>query len=400
MHFVEITLRFWYGTMKSVSKSSIFFVSAHKATNVLNWSGTLNSLYRSLEARNSSIPIVALDGAWLSKIAKQINRALFFLGFTFDIQLTTPYAVCAGLLISARLVFLPKGPIVAVAASNYVPFLITRRQIVYISDATFRAAARLYPEMKTLPPWLSKQCDRHEALTLRKADFIILPSKWASDSAKLEYGTNPEKLFELPFGANIAREVIEKHYVPKSINANTVQLLFASADWKRKGGEKAIEICSALRATGVNAHLTVVGNAPEHVKRLEFVKFKGFLRKSDPDQLVEICRAYQEAHFLLLPTQADASPIVFAEAQAFGVPPITHEVGGTASSIEHGNTGLLFPLGASPVLFTEGILPYLRNPALYNLMSQKCRRWYFDNAQWSRWSELIFRLCELRDEKQ
>jgi glycosyltransferase involved in cell wall biosynthesis len=389
-------------TMKSVtenSKNSIFFVSAHKATNVLNWSGTLNSLYRSLEAKNSRIPVVALDGGWLSKIAKQINRVLFFLGIPFDVQMTTPYAVCAGLLISARLILMPRGPIVAVAASNYVPFLVTRRQIVYISDATFRAGAKLYPELKRLPNWLSKQCDRHEALSLKKASFIILPSKWASDSAKLDYGTNAEKLFELPFGANIPREVIETHYVHKSINNNTIQLLFASADWKRKGGDKAIEICSALRAAGVNAHLIVVGNAPEYVKRLEFVQFKGFLRKSDPDQLVEICRAYQEAHFLLLPTQADASPIVFAEAQAFGVPPITHEVGGTASSIEHGNTGLLFPLDASAVQFAEGILPYLRNPALYNRISQKCRRWYLHSAQWSRWSELIFRLCEL-DEKQ
>lgn len=378
--------------------SSIFFISPHKATNVLNWSGTLNSLYRALEARNSAIPIIELNGAWLPKIARQIDRVLYFLGFTFESQMTTAYAVSVGLFISAQLALMPKGPIVAVAASNYLPYLMTRRRIVYISDATFRAAAQLYPAMKNLPAWLSRQCDRHEALTLKKADFIILPSKWASDSARIDYGTDPERIYELPFGANIEREVIERYYVPKFINGNTIKFLFASADWRRKGGDKAIEICKALRAAEIDARLIVVGNAPEHVRELNFVEPRGFLKKSDPVQLAEICRAYQEAHFLLLPTQGDASPIVFAEAQAFGTPPITHQVGGTGSSIENGKTGMLLPLDASPEQFVASIFPYLRNPHMYESLSLNCRRWYREQTQWSRWGELIFRLCELGDE--
>lgn len=381
--------------MNSSSQNCVVFLSAHRATNILNWSGTLNSLLRSLEARNPAIPVRTLDGGWLSSVAKQVNRALFFFGITFDVQLTTLYAFTAGMFTSARLIFLPPGPIVAVAASNYVPFLITRRKIVYISDATFAAAAKLYPEMKSLPRWLFRQCDNHEALTLRRATFVILPSKWAVESAKADYGIKPEKIFELPFGANIAMDVIEAYYVPKHIHSDAVRLLFASADWSRKGGQKAIEVCEALQGLGVNVHLTVIGRAPEHIRTLDFVEFKGFLRKDDPEALIEICEAFQKAHFFLLPTQADASPIVFAEAQAFGVPPVTHNVGGTASSIMHGETGLLFSLAASPAQIAEGILPYLDNPAMYEQMSRNCRAWYLENAQWSRWSEMVFRLCQL-----
>ncbi|WP_198164379.1 glycosyltransferase family 4 protein [Bradyrhizobium jicamae] len=341
------------------------------------------------------MPVVALDGAWLSTMAKQINRALFFLGVTFDCQLTTLYAFLAGLFTSARLAFLPSGPIVAVAASNYVPFLITRRPIVYISDATFAAAAKLYPEMKSLPRWLFRQCDHHEALTLRRATYIILPSKWAADSAKADYGIAPEKIFELPFGANITKDVVEAHYTPKRIDSRDVQLLFASADWSRKGGEKAIDVCRALQSFGADVHLTVIGRAPEHIRELDFVDFKGFLRKDDPEELAQICDAFQKAHFLLLPTQADAYGIVFVEAQAFAVPPIAHEVGGTSSAIEHGATGLLFPLAASPAQFVEGILPYVQSPAMYEQLSRSCRAWYLESAQWSRWSDLVFRLCRL-----
>jgi glycosyltransferase involved in cell wall biosynthesis len=348
-----------------------------------------------LESRSSTTQVLALDGAWLSTFARQIDRVLFFMGLTFETQLTTAYALLAGMLTSVRLVFVPSGPIVAVAASNYVPFLLTRRTIIYISDATFASAAKLYPEMKSLPRWLFRQCDNHEALTLKRATFIIFPSKWAADSAKADYGIEPGKIFVLPFGANIAKEAIEAHYVPKRMDGNTVQLLFTSADWSRKGGDKAIEICRALQAQGVDARLTVVGRAPEHIRALDFVDFKGFLRKDDPKGLIGMCEAFQKAHFFLLPTLADASPIVFAEAQAFGVPPVTHEVGGTGSSIEQSTTGLLFPLAAPPAQFAEAIIPYMKNPAMYEQLSQKCRAWYLENAQWKRWSDLIFQLCKL-----
>lgn len=381
--------------MKSSDQNSIVFLSAHKATNVLNWSGTLNSLLRSLEAGNPATDVVALDGSWLSALAMQVNRVLYYFGIKFDCQLTTPYAFLAGLLTSARLAFLPNGPIVAVAASNYVPYLLTRRTIIHISDATFSAAAKLYPAIMSLPRWLFDQCEKHEDLTLKRASFVILPSRWAADSAKTDYGVSAEKIFVLPFGANISKEIVEANYEDKRMDGKIVRLLFASADWSRKGGDKAIEICRALQSLGVDARLTVIGRAPEHIQALNFVEFKGFLRKDDPKELAEICDAFRRAHFFLLPTHADASPIVFAEAQAFGVPPISHEVGGTASSIKHGATGLLFPLAASPAEFAEGVLPYVRDPAMYNELSRNCRAWYLESAQWSRWSDLVFRLCRL-----
>jgi hypothetical protein len=67
-----------------------------------------------------------------------------------------------------------------------------------------------------------------------------------------------------------------------------------------------------------------------------------------------MCDAFREAHFLVLPTLADATPIVFSEAQAFGLPPISYDVGGVGGAISHGRTGLLLPPGAPAELFAEG----------------------------------------------
>ncbi|WP_456763557.1 glycosyltransferase family 4 protein [Bradyrhizobium sp. USDA 4463] len=309
--------------------------------------------------------------------------------------MTKFYALCVGLLLSWQLSLLPPGPVVAVAASNCVPYLFTRRQIVYISDATFRSASKIYPEMRALPVWLSRQCDDNEARALRNADFIILPSKWAIDSAIADYGIQPNKLFMLSFGANIDGQLVKQFGKSKTIEKENVNFLFASADWKRKGGDKAIEICRALRDRSIGATLIILGAAPDYVRAIDFIQYKGFLKKSDPAELEEICRAYRDAHFLLLPTLADASPIVFAEAQAFGTPPITHDVGGTGSSIIDGVTGLMLNIDCTPDQASERIIPYCNDPALYQTLSVQSQEWFAAHAQWSNWSDLIFKLCKL-----
>ena len=154
-----------------------------------------------------------------------------------------------------------------------------------------------------------------------------------------------------------------------------------------------IDICRALIAAGANVRAILIGDAPEYVRKLDFVEDRGFLHKYEPAQLTRLCEAYCEAHFLLLPTIADASPIVFSEAQAFGVPPITFDVGGVASSVVHRETGLLLPLGAPAEDFAKEILRYAANPALYNELSECCRSWYVKKANWNKWGTLILDLA-------
>jgi glycosyltransferase involved in cell wall biosynthesis len=383
-----------------MQNKTLIFLSAHDPTDVLNWSGTLYALHQALEKNEAGVKLRYVSGGWPDKLAQQINRALLFIGIKLDCRFSTVYSVCSGLYVSTRLLFMPNGPILAVAASNYAPYLITKRPLIYISDATFRAAARIYSDLKDLPNWLYRQFDRNEALTLQRAKATILPSKWASDSAKVDYGVPPERIFELPFGANISDHLIEEYYTPKTAARQPVNLLFVSADWERKGGDKAIEICRALMQRGIDARLVIIGSAPDYVAQIEFVEAKGFLNKSDPAQLRSICEAYRQAHFFVLPTNADASPIVFSECRAFGVPPVTHAVGGTSSAIDHGRTGLLLGLDASPEQFAEALAPYIQDSRLYATLSAKCRAWYLERAHWSNWSKLVIKLAGLDDTRE
>jgi glycosyltransferase involved in cell wall biosynthesis len=229
--------------------------------------------------------------------------------------------------------------------------------------------------------------------SLGKSRFILYPSRWASESSHLYYNISIEKIYQLPFGPCIPDDLIDRYYSIKSVSfRKEIVIIYVSADWKRKNGDKAIDICHFFITSGIKTRLIMIGQIPEHVKHINFVDYRGFIRKSDPAQLAELCRAYHESHFLLVPTIAEAFGIVFSEAQAFGIPPIAHDVGGTASAIVADNTGLLLPVGAPPEMFGEKIIRYANDPKLYSDLSQRCREQYLQRANWRRWSELILQL--------
>ena len=135
-------------------QKTLIFLSPHDPADVLNWSGTLHALYQALEKNPVGLKLYSVTGGGFAYLARQLNNLLWFIGFKFDWRYTTLHARCAGLYVGARLMLLPDGPIVAVSASNYMPYLITKRKIIYITDATFRAAAEIYPAWKALPKWL------------------------------------------------------------------------------------------------------------------------------------------------------------------------------------------------------------------------------------------------------
>ncbi len=119
----------------------------------------------------------------------------------------------------------------------------------------------------------------------------------------------------------------------------------------------------------------------------------GFLDKNDPADLIRLCELYERAHFFIMPTIADASPIVFSEAQAFGCPSITYAVGGTSTAVLDHETGIVLPLTATAEDFARRIEQLVRDPASYETMSRNARRRYEQSANWDAWAETILQLA-------
>jgi hypothetical protein len=152
-----------------------------------------------------------------------------------------------------------------------------------------------YAFWRGAPKWSKTQGDRNELITLKRSLFLLYPSQWTSDSARLYCNR-----FINCHSVCAPEKLINEYYSTKSIAfVQGIVVIYVSGDWKRKNGDKAIDVCRLLIAAGIQTRLILVGQIPEHARHINFVDYRGFLRKSDPAQLAELCRAYREAHFLL-----------------------------------------------------------------------------------------------------
>ena len=383
-----------------MTKQRIIFLSPYDPRDIRKWSGTIHSLYQALVSGAAAASFRAdyISGGVLDSCARLVNRGCR-LWRKIDCRFSTAYAVVAGLVLTIRFALSGDATIIAVATSNYLPYLITRKKIIYVSDATFSAISDLYPSFRAYPDWLKRQGERNERLSLRKARFVIYPSQWASDSAKMHYGVSAEKIVQLPFGPNIQSDLIERTFTSKpSIDNDAVNIMFVSTDWKRKNGDLVVDVCEQLRNRGLNVRLVIIGETPAHIAQLPFVDARGWFDKAEGSKLEQLCLTYAEATLLLLPTKAEAFGVVYSEAQAFGVPSISCDVGGVGSAIIDGQTGSLLPIDAKADAFAAEVEKYVRDPALYDRVSRACRERYLTQANWAAWARVVFSLAAISEE--
>lgn len=366
----------------------IIFVSPYDPRNVRKWSGTLFFLYRALVERFGSVPFVS--GGPIDFAVAVLSRVMNRIGLGGDWRFSSCFAHMIGAYVSFRLLFKKGDVIIAVIASSYLPYLYTRRPVIYISDATFASISRLYPDFAEFPVVLKKQAEAMEAAAIARAAYAIYPSSWAIESAVSDYGAKRSKLILQPFGPNIPSEYIDKHFKPKSVrNSHSIRIMFNGVEWARKGGDVVIETCEELIERGYEVSVVLVGRIPPERSSIPFVDYAGFVDKSTSAGLDEMCRLISSVDFLMVPTRADAYGIVFAEAQALGVPCVSYDVGGVSSSIEDGVTGIVEPLGSDSKVFADRIEHLWRSPDLYESFSRNCRNKYIEKANWPRWAEVI-----------
>jgi glycosyltransferase involved in cell wall biosynthesis len=370
----------------------IVFLSPGDPRNRRQWSGTINAIFVALQKRDGNIRFIT--GGILEWIGRAARKLLSLVGINLELRYSKAFGWLAGWWTSARLWTVKADAVVAVAASSYVAFLRTRMPIIYISDATFAAIERLNPEFAALPAWLRRDGNDLERRSLRRSSHIIYPSEWARRSAVEDYGMDDRIIHVMPFGPNLSRELLGQYRTVKIADFNSsVRILCVAADWKRKNGDYVLEIGRALRRAGLPCELFLVGRIPATVRSGDGVHVIGFLNKNDPAHLARLCDLYQKAHFFIMPTTIDAYGIVFSEAQAFGCPSITFDVGGTATAVLDKETGIVLPLTATAEDFARRVEELVQDPLSYETMSRNARRRYERSANWEAWAETILQLA-------
>ncbi len=231
-----------------------------------------------------------------------------------------------------------------------------------------------------------------ERRAVRKSALTITFSEWCKSEIMARHQIGAERIFVQPMPSALPPEVVpaKDEFVPKKMDS-PIRLLLVGREYKRKGIPIAIEAAKQLNQKGIRTELTICGltGEPEGL-----VRFAGLFRKSVPEELRKYTDLYRQAHLLIHPAFFDPSPIVPAEAAAFGVPTITNDVGGLATSVAHGVSGIVLP-GHSPAeAYVETITRLARSPDEYARLSLGARNRYEQEQNWLVAGRRVMRILE------
>lgn len=279
--------------------------------------------------------------------------------------------------------------------SEAVSRLDARSPIAFCADATFANMIDYYWDFSSLSSEYVRQGHRQEAESLRRASMAIYPSEWAARSAIDYYKTDPGKVFVIPFGANLGSKNRWEQVGPwiEARTFATLRLLFVGRSWRRKGGDLVLETAQRLVAKGFHTALDIVSvDVPHRLRGMPWITHHGLLDPNKPDMSALLGDLFRRAHFVFIPSRAEAYGMAFAEANAFGVPAIGTRTGGIPSIIHDGVNGFVLPLSAGASEFADLIASAISDPGRFKLL---CRDSFGEFEKRLNWKVFCTRFLEL-----
>ncbi len=288
--------------------------------------------------------------------------------------------------IHKQLIKTPCDVLFAPVANRELPYLETTIPIISSSDATFSLLKDFY-QLELEPQeveWASEQ----ELIAISKASKLAYPSQWAANSAISDYQADAEKIEIIPFGANLDEPPLANEILSNK-QKSPYRLLFVGRDWARKGGDIAFQTLLALCQRGIEAELVVVGTTPPPEIQHDKLTVIPYLNKNIPQQRNQLDEVFLNSNFFIFPTRADCYGIVICEANAFGLPVLTTEVGGIPTIIKQGENGYMFPLSASGEDYANLIVEIFSDRTRYEKLVQSSREEYDRRLNWNKWAESL-----------
>jgi glycosyltransferase involved in cell wall biosynthesis len=192
---------------------------------------------------------------------------------------------------------------------------------------------------------------------------LVTFSHWAARSLVEDYGVRADKVSVIPQGVDLGLFRPADQLKP----SDRVRILFVGGDFIRKGGPDLLE---AMRGMGNRAELDVVTGTGGWSPPAEIrCRVHTNLSPQSP-QLIEL---FRRADIFVLPTRADCSPNVVAEALGSGLPIIATRMGGIPELVQEGVNGFLVSVG-SPRDLSRAIEGLVDQPQLRRAMGFESRR--------------------------
>ena len=351
-----------------------------------HWSGTGYYIAQSLQKQ--SIPLDYIgpleDRLALQVLSKLKSRYYKYLAKNYIKYINSLILKDYGKQIYKKLESI-EADIVFSAGSDSIAYLECNQPIVFWADATFANIIDFYPGYSNLCKESLQNAHLIQSISLQKSQLAIYSSDWAAQTAINYYNADPKKVKVVPFGANIESDhnIDEIKAAIESRPTNKCKLLFLGVDWFRKGGDVALEVAEKLNNSGLKTELTIVGCQPSVDEALpDFVKVLGFIPKSTSEGKKKIYQLIADSHFLILPSIADCTPIVFSEANSLGVPCISRRVGGITTIIKDDLNGKLVDRDSDPMEYCEYIYDIFTNYNQYKQLALSAFNEYESRLNW------------------
>lgn len=369
----------------------IGFVSNTNPLDRRAWSGVHYSIFKALE--RSLGDVVALGPVPMRlpfALGDRLNSWLVrpLTGKRYQYGWSLAVARWYSWVFGRKLARQPFDLLVAPASFTEIAYLRTSVPIVYIEDSTLHQLIDFYPGLTGLLDVSKAELNHLEKLALNRASLVCYSSEWAAQSARADYGAPAEKLAVFPFGSNYpsppSREQAAAH---RPAADGSCRLFLLGGEWGRKGGAIAYATMVALQQAGIPATLTVVGCAPPDPENYTNPGFTTipYLNMGVPADQARLHELFSTADFFLLPSRAECAAIAFCDANSFGLPVLTTDVGGISSFVQQGVNGYMLPLSATGDDFARRIQEILANPALYHELRQQSRALYEQVLNWDVW---------------
>lgn len=167
--------------------------------------------------------------------------------------------------------------------------------------------------------------------TYRAARGVICMSSFVRDTLVREYRVEPERTLVLLPGVDVERWHPPAEHAP----SKSVRLLFIGGDFARKGGPELLRWARETKAKDWSLDIVT----EENVQAPAGVQVHSGFKPNDP-RLMDLVR---QSDLFVLPTRADMSPWVIAEAKASGKAIVTTTVGALPEMVRDGIDGWLIP---------------------------------------------------------
>jgi glycosyltransferase involved in cell wall biosynthesis len=365
-------------------------VAAADPLNPRTWSGTPYFMTKALQSVFPDLlPVRTPRPVWfqyLRRIARKITSG------RIEISWNERLAKWNANALANRLKVEKVDVVISIANSPLTAFLAQQLPTIHVSDATVPLMLNYYEEFSLLSDKVALRALHLDRMSVLHSRASLFSTAWAARSAIQDYGADPARVHPIPWGANVyPREMSTDNTVDQS---DVCHLVFIGVDWVRKGGALAVAATLQLSEAGRAVKLHIIGARPKLEKQHDTIITHGFVSKATPEGRSDFDRIMRQAAFLFVPTRQDCSPMVFAEANSYGVPVITTLTGGVPDVVHEGLNGCLLPIEATADDYADLIWKIWSDRPTYDRLRKSSRDRFEHVLNWNSWLSAVVPIIE------